>query len=91
MKYLFKPLWIVFLYFVGILFIISKNILFTIVFIILFLWNFNFKFYTKIHEELFDSFYVSTSRYGEYEYWRYLTLKDFVYNKKCFTYSNTSV
>jgi hypothetical protein len=74
-------------YIVGVLFILYKIIAFIPVFIIAFIWNFNLKFYTELHEMFFSSFYVSYV--FALEQYRYLTLSDFVYDRKCYIYAHS--
>lgn len=73
-----------FKYFIGYLFIFIKILVFIQWFILLIIWNLNFKFLSKLYNDIFGAFYIS--KVFDSEEYRYKTLKDFVYNIKSTAY-----
>ena len=73
-----------FKYFIGYVFIFIKILAFIQLFILLTIWNFNFKFLSKLYNDIFGVFYIS-KLFNSKKY-RYKTLKDFVYNIKSTAY-----
>lgn len=73
-----------FKYFIGYVFIFIKILAFIQLFILLTIWNFNFKFLSKLYNDIFGVFYIS--KLFDSEKYRYKTLKDFVYNIKSTAY-----